>query len=377
MLFRSNAEFSDSPNLTDAVVYMDELVHNLVQEFGPASSPDGIRWYSLDNEPALWPHTHPRIHPDPTGAAELVERSIALASAVKDVDPDAGILGPALYGMGAYENLQGAPDWGQVGGGYGWFIDYYLDRMRQAESEHGRRLLDVLDVHCYPEARGDSRVTDPGATTPADIEARLQSARTLWDSTYFENSWIGDYRRQFLPILPRLLKSIDQYYPGTPLAITEYDYGGGGHFSGGLAQVDVLGAYGRLGVYLATMWGIDEADVYQAAAFNLYRNYDGEGGRFGDVSVRATTSDRDETSVYAAEDEASGRLHIILINKNLEGGLRATIDLDSERNYRSGNVWSFDATTSRIRRTAAIGDIDGNSFIYDVPPATAAHIILR
>ena len=374
---RKDAAFSESPDLTDAVVYMDEMVHHLVQAFGDAGGANGIRWYSLDNEPALWPHTHPRIHPDPTGAAELVERSIALAAAVKDVDPQAAILGPALYGMAAYENLQGAPDWPQVRSGYDWYVDYYLDRMHQAEATHGRRLLDVLDVHWYPEARGDSRVTDPGATTPADVEARLQAPRTLWDSTYVENSWIGEFRRQYIPILPRLQHAIDQYYPGTPLAITEYDYGGGGHWSGGLAQADVLGAYGRAGVFIATIWGMDEGDAYQAAAFNLYQNFDGSGGTFGDVSVRAVTGDRDQTSVYAAEDEDTGNLHIILINKNGEGGLRATIEVEADRTYRSANVWSFDATTSRVRRTASIGDVDGNAFVYDVPPRTAAHLLVR
>src|SRR5690606_19487132 len=138
----------------------------------------------------------------------------------------------------------------------------------------------------------NSRITDPGATTAADVEARLQAPRTLWDSTYFENSWIGEFRRPFLPILPRLQQAIDQFYPGTLLAITEYDYGGGGHWSGGLAQADVLGAYGRAGVDIATMWGIDDGDVYQAVAFNLYLDFDGSGGTFGDVSVRATSSDR-------------------------------------------------------------------------------------
>jgi hypothetical protein len=37
-------------------------VNLLVNKLGKASD-GGIKFYSLDNEPALWPSTHPRIHP--------------------------------------------------------------------------------------------------------------------------------------------------------------------------------------------------------------------------------------------------------------------------------------------------------------------------
>jgi len=171
-----------------------------------------------------------------------------------------------LYGFAAYETLQSAPDWGTEGEGYRWFIDYYLDKMKKASDEEGKRLLDVLDVHWYPEARGGGERICFGAD-PRNIEtnkARLQAPRTLWDPTYIEDSWIGQWKKDFLPILPNLLDSIEKYYPGTKLAITEYDYGGGNHITGGIAQADVLGIFGKYGVYLATFWG-DASNNYTEA----------------------------------------------------------------------------------------------------------------
>jgi hypothetical protein len=82
-----------SPDKTDNAVYMDELVNYLVTRYGSASSTSGVRFYALDNEPALWSSTHPRIHPLKPTCVELLNESIALASAVKDVDPDAQICG--------------------------------------------------------------------------------------------------------------------------------------------------------------------------------------------------------------------------------------------------------------------------------------------
>ena len=94
VVYRKGAPFTLTPDLNDGKVYVDEEVHFLVHKYGNASTPTGVKGYSLDNEPALWPpHTHPRIHPNITGVQELLDRSIALASAVKDVDPYAEIFG--------------------------------------------------------------------------------------------------------------------------------------------------------------------------------------------------------------------------------------------------------------------------------------------
>jgi mannan endo-1,4-beta-mannosidase len=287
--YQKDAPFTQSPDTDDGTVYMDEFVHLLTERYGGASAEDGVRWYSLDNEPSLWPSTHPRIHPGQTGAQEIVNRSIELASAVKAVDPESQILGPVLYGFGAYQDFGGPSDWNSARGGHDWFVSSYLEQMREAEQAHGTRLLDVLDVHWYPEARGDNRIVFNDSYTAADAEARLQAPRTLWDSTYTEDSWIADCCSEDLPILPRLQQAIEEHYPGTKLAITEYEYGAMDTISGGLAQADALGAFGTYGVHLATLWGISDGDDYVASAFDLYRNYDGDGGTYGNTDVKATT----------------------------------------------------------------------------------------
>ena len=53
------------------------------------------------------------------------------------------------------------------------FPQWAWDGMRKAEQTSGERLLDVLDVHWYPEARGDNRIVDATATTTNDAAARL------------------------------------------------------------------------------------------------------------------------------------------------------------------------------------------------------------
>ena len=42
---------------------MDEFVNFLVSRYGPAGSPQGIKFYSLDNEVDAWQATHYEVHP--------------------------------------------------------------------------------------------------------------------------------------------------------------------------------------------------------------------------------------------------------------------------------------------------------------------------
>jgi hypothetical protein len=62
---RKNRQLSLIPDLTDGIVYQDEFINFLINKLGKASG-SGINGYSLDNEPALWPSTHPRIHTEKT-----------------------------------------------------------------------------------------------------------------------------------------------------------------------------------------------------------------------------------------------------------------------------------------------------------------------
>ena len=64
-----------TPDLTDNCVYMDEFVNSLISKYGKADTATGIKGYSLDNEPALWSGTHPRIHKDPVKCSELISKS--------------------------------------------------------------------------------------------------------------------------------------------------------------------------------------------------------------------------------------------------------------------------------------------------------------
>lgn len=374
--------FSLTPDLNDNAVYMDEFVNLLVNKYGPASSATGIKGMEIDNEPGLWAENHKYVHPVQTSGVEVLDKSVALAKAVKNVDPTVELFGPVSYGFSEYLMMDNKAEWETIKGGYSWYLDYYLDKLRAESAKEGRRLLDVLDLHWYPEATGGGvRISDPWTANNLEThKARVQAPRSLWDPSYKENSWIGDHYSSFLPLIPRLKQSIGAYNPGTKLAFTEYNYGGEDHISGGIAMADVLGVFGKQGVYMANYWKMvaPEKTAYSTAAARIFNNYDGHNGKFGDTSVRAETTDADNSSVYGSVfKDRDNRLHLIVMNKNFDYDMNGVFQIGGSDAYKSARVWAYDSESPVIREREGIASINGDSFTITIPKLTVAHIVLQ
>jgi hypothetical protein len=371
--------FTLTPDPNDDSVYMDELVNFLVAKYGNGSS-GGVTGYDLDNEPDIWALTHPLLHPQAVGAVELVNRSVALSGAIKSVDPSAEVFGFVSYGYSGYVKLQDAPDWSSVKGNYDWFVEYFLASMAAASQTAGKRLLDVIDLHYYSEATGNGTRVQSGTTENAG--ARVQATRSLWDASYGysandptagESSWITQWNDP-IELIPRVERTIAANYPGTKFAISEYDFGAADHISGGIAEADALGLFGKYGVYFATRWG--SPGTFTDAAYRLFLDYDGQGSHFGDVGVEAATSDVVNVPAYAAIERAHPNiLHVVLINRNLTGTESAAVSITGASTYQSGHAYGFDSSSSALSDRGAVA-LTSNGFSLDLPALTAVHVVL-
>jgi hypothetical protein len=362
------------PDRSDRYVYQDEFVHFLQNAFPAENRGDHELMYCLDNEPALWSSTHSPIQPEPITYDDLVAKNIEYARAIKSVAPEAMIFGFVGYGYNAFVNLQDAPDSNR----YGAFIDYYLTRLSEAESEYGKRLVDVLDIHWYPEAQDEegNRITAESGEEGI-ARARIQAPRSLWDPAYTEKSWITDTIGGPIALIPWLTEKIDRLYPGTELAITEYYFGGSDHISGAIAQADFLGIAGREGVYAACLWPMtDIGGSYIESAFDMYLNYDGRGSHFGDTSVIATTTDIEATSVYASIDSTDpDRLVIMAINKT-DGWTEALVNMHTDNGmYTSADVYVLSGIFATPEQLDSFR-INAEIFAVDLSPMSVTCIIL-
>jgi len=335
------------------------------------SDPNRRIYFVLDNEPDIWFQTHAEIHPRRTTYAELVQKTIAYASAIKKVDRNTLIFGAANYGWNGYVTLQDAPD------AHGRdFQEFYLQQLSRAGMAEGKRLLDVLDVHSYPEVQGGGVRITTTRSDPAIVAARLQAPRSLWDPTYVENSWITKKIREPIDLIPRLQKKIADNYPGTKLSISEYNYGGLGDISGGIAEADVLGIFGRTGVFSANEWPTLASEPYIAAGFEMFRNFDGRNSTFGDTSISATTDNVPDTSVYASLDSSNpSRTVLIAINKT-DHVMTADFQLNNCRPLSAGEAFQLTAASPHPIDAGPIAITSLGNFQYAMPPYSVSTINL-
>ena len=320
---RKPGPFVFQPAPASPIVYQDEWVNHLVSRFGTAAQ-GGVRYYEIDNEPMLWSSTQRDVHPAQLSYDGLATVFAEYSDAIKAVDPSAQVLGPESWGWTEY--LYSALDQGtdsyathadRLKHGDLALIPWFLRTEHARDQQRNSRGLDMLTVHFYPQATGVY-----GDETNAATDAlRLRSTRALWDPTYVDESWINEP----VALIPTLQKWVNQYYPRTPIGITEYNFGGGKSVSAALAEAEALGIFGRNGVALANYWPSPQPGSPTWFAFRMFRNFDGSGGAFGTTSINSASSSSGLVSSFAAR--TGGTLSLLLINKQLTTAQKVTVDL--------------------------------------------------
>ena len=247
----------NDPNDADvpsSVAFQQGWVQHLVSQWGPASN-GGLRYYLLDNEASIWFSTHRDVQPTGLTMAQMATKMINYAAMIKSVDPTALVVGPEEWGWdgylysgydqqyGALHNYSSWPD--RASHGNIDYVAYLLQQMAQYQATNGKRLLDVFSLHFYPQG---GEFSDDVSTAMQLL--RNRSTRSLWDPNYVNESWIGTQ----VQLIPRMKAWVNAYYPGTPIGLTEYNWGAESSINGATTQADIDGILGREGADMATRW---------------------------------------------------------------------------------------------------------------------------
>jgi hypothetical protein len=312
---------------------------------------------SLDNEPGLWFEKHRDSSPAGLSAEELVKLNVEYAKVVKEVLPDARVIGLSAWGPLelAGSNVDFTPPGPEGYKRYGEFkapgdqwrdrqrlkyssqFEYYLQQLAAAEKKAGKRLVDIVDVHWYPDTVGVSatgetlRLTDNHNFDPVLVKQQFDALREWYDPTYTNPTWLaqGENRLAFWdpwhPVIPALRRLVDKHYPGTKLAINEYDVGSRDFYHGAVLRVAALGIFMQEDLYMAQVWHQPaEKRSFAFLAQRLYGNYDGRGSRVGGKFHRSVSGNPDVLSFVANNGK---RWYAVLVNKNLEARMRTTVAL--------------------------------------------------
>jgi hypothetical protein len=375
-------------------------VNSVVGTYGPGNpttgTGKGVAIWDLDNEPSEWDAVHRDVHPLPFTYDELTNGGIGSALAIKTVDPTALVSGPIMDSWDDYFYSKKDVESGWSSGpcyefwdnpvdrkahGGVPFIEYYLQQMAQASSTYSKRLLDYVDVHTYFSATYNGQSV--GLTTAGDTgeqQARLNSTRVFWDPTYTDPNFTQpnyttdtNYTTscttplQAPQVIPMMQGWVAKDYPGTKVAIDEYNWGGNEAINGAVAQADILGIFGKYGLDLGSLWPttnyVDQGPGNMA--FEIYRNYDGNKSTFGDKAVTSTSANQGTLSVYGAVRSSDGAVTIVVINKTY-GALTSTVAVENYPETTAGTAASF------LYSNANLNAIVAQAGVTITPPASGS-----
>jgi len=373
---------------------------SLVTKFGPGnpggSAGRGVAIYDLDNEPSWWDSNDFDVHPNPFTYDEVTNGGIGTALAIKTADPTAQVSGPVVdfWWDYFYSKKDVESGWSSGPCYQPWsnpvdrkasphhgipLIEYFLQQFAAAETTYGMRLLDYVDLHTYYAAtyNGNSVAFATAGDTGVQ-QARLNSTRAFWDPAYTDPNIIqpnyttdANYTANCSPppqspqLIPMMKNWVATDYPGTKLAIDEYNWGGMESINGALAEADILGIFGAYGLDLGTMWPTSDpsGQIPGMMAFAMYRNYDGNKSTFGDISLASTSANQGQLSVYGALRSSDKAVTIMVINKTY-GDLTETFNL--------ANLNSTGTALAYLYSNANLAAVVGPASSTVTPPASGS-----
>ena len=346
-------------------VYRSDWVAALAGAF------NGLHFYDMDNEMDIWGSTHRDIHPNPSGYDEMANIYLTEATKLKTWDPQALRFGPVSCCWWFYWNGANSNDKAAHAGVD--FLPWWLNQIYWQDQISGFRSLDVFDIHAYPDA---TTIDTSGNPLPkSQLQALATSIyRDYWDPTFVSpSSTINQpYATNIQPNktipfrIPRMRALVNAIYPGTPLAITEWNaaFAGESDFSTALADADAYGILGRENVYLATRWTAPNPVNPNYSALKLYRSH------FGSTSVDLThNGDPNLFRSYAALDTA---LTIMVINKDPQNAEQVQFAF---RNFNPTSFQSYTLTSVSPTTIIATNSQPWSS-VQNFPPYSATVLVI-
>jgi hypothetical protein len=349
--------------IKDSPALEQKWIRHLVGTWGK-SAHGGVKYYLMDNEATIWFSTHRDAHPKGPHAIEYRDKVLAESAKIKALDPNALVVAPEEWGWDGYfysgfdqqyaanHGYRKYPDHKKEQNGMD-YIPWLLSQWKAAGHP-----VDVVSVHFYPQ----------GGEFSDDVSQQMQllrnrSTRQLWDPNYVSESWINEP----VYLIPRMKGWVsDNYWAGTPTALTEYNWGAEDSINGATTQADIEGILGQQGLDMATRWTVPDSSGPTYKAMQMYRNYDGAGSAFGDTSISATVPNPDDLSAFASLRSSDNAMTVMVISKILSGN--TSVQLTLVHFTQSGTAHVYRLTSSNT--IAKLPDVSwSNGVLNDTEPA--------
>lgn len=372
----SVAQTEGNPNLYLMNWTADSTVALLDHWFGAGGlgyNKNNIAYWSMDNEPDLWNSTHDDIMKVQPVAEDFMQLYFAVAKKARAKFPNIKLTGPipaSEWQWYAWDNTKIS----YKGKDYVW-LEYFIKRIGEEQASSGIRLLDVLDIHSYPNETRDSDI--------------VQLHRIYFDSVYAypgangvkttaASGWDNNIKNE--NIFGRCSKWLNQYLGvnhGVTFGVSEYGFTNSNANVTATSYGSVIGTFADNGVEFFTPWywypGMWET-------LHLYSKYSKT------IRVQSVSSNNHYVSAYTSVNTAGDSMTVTLVNRSLTANNSTTVNLSNftvaNGTYSSKQLSQLPSTETFISKSnnalkSATVNVSGNSFNLTLPALSTTAILLK
>ncbi len=353
----------------------DETVELLNHWFGEQElglNKEQFQYWNMDNEPDIWSGTHDDVMSNgQLPASEFMDKYIEVAKKAKAIYPGIKICGPVTTNEWQWYK------WGDqnitINGKYYCWLEYFIKRCADEETQSGVRVLDVVDLHSYPYASSD--------------EEALQFHRIYFDSDYvypgangvktINGGWDTSQDKEY--IFKRINDWLDTYFGenhGIKLGISEWGPSTYSSNAASVAYASLLGTFANEGVEYFTPW---HWEIGMWETLHLFSRYSQE------YSVSSISSNEDAVSAYTTVNNDSDAMTVIIVNRDVNSAKTVAVNLSNftlnDGDYKTlqlAHLPSRETFVSHSSNALESGSIkvSANSFSISVPSLSTTAILL-
>ncbi len=332
-------------------------------------------YWDMDNEPEIWSGTHDWAMPTQITASDFMERYFEYAKKARAVYPSIKICGPVT--ANEWQWYKWASETLYIDGKYCCWLEYFIKRCAEEEKSTGTRVLDVVDIHSYPESSNED-------------EKALQYHRLYFDTTYdypsangvhtINGIWDTSINKEY--ILKRINDWIEKYYgtnSGITCGLSEWapQTTATNSSATAVAYASHLGTFANNGVEFFSVWSWQTGMWETLHPFSRYAK---------DYSVQSTSTIENAVSAYTTVNATADSMTVIIVNRDMSASRNVTVNLKNfavaDGDYTTLQLSSLPTTETFVSHTnnalkSGTVSVVSNALTITVPSLSVTAVILK
>jgi hypothetical protein len=332
-----------------------------------------MKYWSMDNEPEIWFGTHDDIMPTQLSPEAFMQAYFEVAKKARAKYPDIKLAGPipaSEWWWYSWDNKKITVN----GKTYVW-LEYFIKRVAEEQKATGIRLLDVIDIHSYPNENKEEDI--------------LQLHRIYFDTTYVypgangvkttsASGWDDAINKEF--IFERCNRWLKQYMGPdhhVNFAVSEYGFTHKNANVTAVSYASVLGTFAEHNVDYFTPW------YWNTGMWEVLHLF----SRFAKIeSIKSTSSNDQVVSAYSSVNAVADSMTVILVNRSLTQAQTVNLTLNnfavSNGNYTTQQLKQLPTNETFESHTknqllAGTAAVNNNALSVSLPALSITAVIIK